>query len=70
MLLNELSSQLFLDASLSDLNADQHLEMLNDVQMDILNVPAPLKVFKAKPKSERWSTPEVGSLRQACRKAE
>lgn len=46
---NELSSQLSLDSTLSDLNVDQHLELLNNAWLDILNVTAPLNVFKLKP---------------------
>lgn len=49
-----------LESLLSDLNVDQHLELLNNTWTDILNVIAPLKVFKPKPKSERWLTTEIG----------
>ncbi len=34
LLFNELSSQLSLDSSLSDLNVDQHLELLNNAWLE------------------------------------
>lgn len=70
MLFNELSSQMSLDSSFPDLDVDQHLELLKDSWLEVLNETAPLKVFKQKTRTDRWHTPETRTLRQACRKAE
>ncbi|KAI2646502.1 Magnesium transport protein CorA [Labeo rohita] len=63
-------SHLLLDSPLSDLDADEHLSLLNSAWLDVMNETAPLKPLKHKPKSELWHTAETRLLRQTCRKAE
>ncbi len=48
---------------------DEHLSLLNSAWLDVMNVTAPLKPLKHKPKSELWHTAETLLLRQTCRKA-
>lgn len=55
---------------LADLDADEHLSLLNSAWLDVLNETVPLKPLKHKPKSELWHTAETRLLRQDCRKAE
>ncbi len=68
-LFNVQSAQLSLDSSFPDLDVNQHIELLNAAWLDILNVTAPFKLFKPKPKSDYWHTSNTRLLRQACRKA-
>ncbi len=68
-LFNVQSAQFSLDSSFPDLDVNQHIELLNAAWLDILNVTAPFKLFKPKPKSDYWHTSNTRLLRQACRKA-
>ncbi len=52
------------------MDADDYLSLLNSAWLDVMNVTAPLKPLKHKPKSELWHTAETQLLRQTCRKAE
>lgn len=64
------SSHVLLDSPLLDLDADQHLGLLNSSWLNALNETAPLKPYKPKPKYEPWLNEDIRQLRQACRKAE
>lgn len=66
----ELCSHLHLDQPLSDLDADQHLSLLNSAWLKVANVTAPLKPHKPKPKSDMWQNSDTRHQRQICRKAE
>uniref|UniRef100_A0A8C2BTF1 Reverse transcriptase domain-containing protein n=1 Tax=Cyprinus carpio TaxID=7962 RepID=A0A8C2BTF1_CYPCA len=66
----ECCSQLHLDQPLSDLDADQHLSLLNSAWLKAANATAPLKPHKQKTKSVLWQNSDTRLLRQNCRKAE
>uniref|UniRef100_A0A8C1GYK9 Scavenger receptor class B member 1 n=1 Tax=Cyprinus carpio TaxID=7962 RepID=A0A8C1GYK9_CYPCA len=57
-------------SSSPDLDADQHLSLLNTACSEVLNTTAPLKLKKSKPKTKSWLYDNIRSLRQACRRAE
>uniref|UniRef100_A0A673MBL0 Scavenger receptor class B member 1 n=1 Tax=Sinocyclocheilus rhinocerous TaxID=307959 RepID=A0A673MBL0_9TELE len=67
---NEMCLSLSLESSLPDLDADQHLSLLNTACSEVLNTTAPLKLKKSKPKTEPWLNDNIRFLRQACRRAE
>lgn len=66
----ELCSHWHLDQPLSDLDAYQHLSLLNSAWLKVANVTAPLKPHKPKPKSDMWQNSDTCLQRQICRKAE
>ncbi len=66
----ECCSQLHLDQPLSDLDADQHLSLMNFAWLKVANATAPFKPHKHKPKSELWHNSDTRLQRQNCRKAE
>ncbi len=66
----ECCSQLHLDQPLSDLDADQHLSLMNFAWLKVANATAPFKPHKHKPKSELWHSSDTYLQRQNCRKAE
>ncbi len=66
----ECCSQLHLDQPLSDLDADQHLSLMNSAWLKVANATAPLKPHKHKPKFELWQNSDTRVQRQNCRKAE
>jgi len=49
-------SHLLLESPLADLDADEHLRLLNSVWLEVLNESAPLRPLKHKAKSELWCT--------------
>lgn len=67
---NEVSLSLSLESSLPDLDAEQHLSLLNTACLEVLNTTAPLKPIKSKIKTEPWIDNNIRTLRRACRSAE
>ncbi|KAI2648261.1 putative RNA-directed DNA polymerase from transposon BS [Labeo rohita] len=62
-LLNFAQSCTWIIGPLSDLDADQHLSLLNSAWLKVANATAPLKPHKQKPKSELWQNSETHLLR-------
>jgi len=58
-----------LDTNQYELSAEELLYEFNTTCVNVLNIVAPIKTLKSKPRVDLWVDDNIRSLRQSCRKA-